>query len=182
VRTTIRFVLPLVQVVVAVVLTASNFLRPDTIGDPSWRALDIQFCDGLNAPAALMKFCLMKLSDKWLPGHYPFELSLRTIVYFVLVGLTWYAVGLEIGGNGQSVLTPKTGMRSVADVLAIIFGATLGVAGFLVRRQFGYVSTYSNLVALPYFIWGAAVAVFYGHDLYTSLGVAHEKPTDKKPA
>jgi len=174
-NTRTRLALPLVQVVVAAALTMNNLLRPDRLGSPSWTAPDRQFCDGLNAPAALVRFCLIKIADRWLPGHYPIEFVLETIVYLVLVWLVWYIVSIEIGGNGQSILTPKTGKRNETDVLAIIFGGALGLSGLLVRRQFGYVSTYSNLVALPYFFWGATVMLFYGHDIWTSFGKTQKK-------
>jgi hypothetical protein len=42
------------------------------------------------------------------------------------------------------------------------------VFGFL-ARQFGIVNLYSNLVAIPYFIWGAVIAMFYGSDLRKSF-------------
>jgi hypothetical protein len=124
-----------------------------------------------------VKFCLVKVADRWFPGHHSLQFVLETIVYFVLVAVLWYVVSVELGGRGQSVLASRTGMRSAADILAIILGAALGLVGFLVRRQFGYVSTYSTLVAVPYFIWGAAIAVFYGHDPWECLGTVEEEPT-----
>jgi hypothetical protein len=144
-------VLPLVQVAVAVALTTSNRLGPFSIADPTWTKPDRQFCDGLNAPAALIRFFLIRFADIWFPLYYPIEFVLETVVFFLLVGLLWYLVSIEIGGKGQSVLTPKTGIRRAADVLAIIFGAVLAVLGLFVRGQFGVVTAYSNLVAVPTF-------------------------------
>jgi hypothetical protein len=171
----IRLVLPLLQVALAVALTARNALRPDTLSNPSWTAPDRQFCDGLNAPCSLIRFCFTTIMNRWLPGHYRLESVLSAIVYFVLVWLVWYAVSIEIGGEGCSLLAPRTGIRSVADVAAMIFGAALVATGLLVRRQFGPVTTYSNLVAMPYFVWGATVAVFYAHDLRACLGTAQKE-------
>jgi hypothetical protein len=51
VRVDKRLVLPLAQVGIAIALTSSNFVRPDSISSPSWTAPDQQFCHGLNAPA-----------------------------------------------------------------------------------------------------------------------------------
>jgi hypothetical protein len=56
VRARIRFILPLVQVIIAIGLIVSNTLRPeppaDTIPSPRQRMLDIQYCWALNSPAA----------------------------------------------------------------------------------------------------------------------------------
>jgi hypothetical protein len=135
-----RFVLPLIQVVVAIVLTTSNFLRPDTIGRPSWTAPDTQFCDALNAPAALVRFFLLRIADRIFPRYYPVEFVLETIIYFALVGLLWYAVSVEIDAKGQSILAPATRARGTTDVLAMLFGIKLAVnrgssARCLRRRQ-----------------------------------------------
>jgi hypothetical protein len=163
-RINLRVVLPLIQVSGAVALTTSNLLRHNSIRNPSWIAPDAQFCDGLNAPATLIRFCIGKLADKWIFGYRPFELVLRTVVYFALVGILWYIVGIELGGKGLSVLTPKTGVRRAADFLAVGLGFAVVFIALLVRRQFGPVTTYSNLVSTPYFVWGAIIIGFYAHD------------------
>jgi hypothetical protein len=68
---------------------------------------------------------------------------------------------------GQSSLTPKTGIRRAADVLAMIFGGAVAIFSLLIRRhEFGYVTTYSTLVAAPYFFWAVVIVAFYGHDLW----------------
>jgi len=170
-----RFALPLFQVALAISLTASNFLRPNTIANPSWTAPDRQLCWALNAPVAFAMYGLERLADRLYPRSYSIELLLETIVFVVLVGLLWYGVSLEFGGKGQSILTPKTGARSAADVLAVIVGVLVVILGFMVRRQFGMITVYSDLVALPYFIWGAAITIFYGRDLRTSFGAARDK-------
>jgi hypothetical protein len=103
------------------------------------------------------------------------ELLLETIVFFVLVGVLWYGVSVELGGKGQSVLTPKTGIRSAADISAVIVGVLLIVFGVLVRGQFGGVTIYSDLVATPYIIWGIVVVMFYGHDFRVSVDGASNK-------
>ena len=164
-----RFILPPVQVAFAIGLTASNFLRPDLIGGPSWTAPDRQFCDALKGPATLVRFFLLRIAARIFPRYYPVEFVLETIIYFALVGLLWYAVSVEIDAKGQSILAPATGARGTTDVLAMLFGVVLMVLGFLVRRQFGLVNLYSNLVAIPYFIWGAVIAMFYGIDLRRSF-------------
>lgn len=164
-----RVALPLVQIAVAITLKINSRLRPLSAENPSWTAPDRQFCDALNAPAALVRIFLLRLSDAWLPASYQAEFLLETIVYFVLVGLLWYIVSIEIGGKGQSVLTPKTRARRMADGLVIFFGLMLGILGLLVRGQFGVVDTYSNLVAIPYYIWALVIVSFYGHDLWVSF-------------
>lgn len=174
-----RFVLPVVQIAVAVGLTTSNRLRPVSTENPTWTAPDKQFCNGLNAPATLIRVFLTGLTDKWLFGYYPIEFILETIIYFVLVGLLWYIVSIETAGKGRSVLATKIGCRRSVDILAIIFGIVLAVVGIFVRGQFGIVSAYSNLVAIPYYVWGIAVVVFYGHDLWASSSAAQEQSVGK---
>jgi|SRR5579859_951887 len=164
--------LPFVQTAVAIVLTTSNRLRPLSVQNPSWTAPDKQFCDGLNAPAALIRVLLLRLADSWFPAYYPIQFVTETIVYFFLVGLLWYLMSLELRGNGQSVLTSKTRVRKTVDGLIILFGIALCILGVLVRGQFGAVSTYSNFVAIPYYIWGLAMIGFYGHDLWASFSTA----------
>ena len=102
-------------------------------------------------------------------------LLLEKLLYLVLVGLLWYVVSIEIDGKGLSVLTPKTRMRRTADVLAVFFGVAVANTGLLIRRyEFGFVTTYSTLVATPYFIWAVTIVVFYGHDLWACLDKARK--------
>lgn len=158
-------VLPLVQVVLAVALMTSNFLRPFSMERPAWKLPDRQFCYGLNAPATLLAAVPARIADRWLREYYPLDLVVESVIYFLLIGLLWYGVAIEIGGNGRSVLAPITRMRTMSDTLAVIFGATLGVLGPLGTRQVGGTVTYERLVAAPYLIWAAIIIGFYGRDL-----------------
>jgi hypothetical protein len=188
-RGRMRLVLPLAQVAFAVALTTRDFLRPGTFERPSWTAPFRQFFLGLNAPAAQIKVYLTKLAWMWDPQYYPTMFILDTIVYVGLVGLVWYAVSIEIYGKGKSVLTPKTGMRRLADLLAVVFGAVLAVTGLQIhRRANGYLVSYPDyvghpdLVAVLFFIWGATLLAFYGHDLWVCFGTAQKQPTAKDHA
>jgi hypothetical protein len=167
-RPKVRVVLPIVQVLVAAALITSNFLRPDPMSNPSWRAPDWQFCAGLNAPATITRYWLEKITGLWQWGHARTDFVISTTLYFLLVWLLWYLVSIEIGGKGQSILTPKTRLRRVADVLAIVFGIAVGSSALPIRREFvGF--TYPHLMAMPYFIWGVVISVFYSHDLWVGV-------------
>jgi hypothetical protein len=170
-RFRLRVWLPLAQLAAAIALTGSNFLRRDRIENPSWTALDRQVCDGLNAPAALIRFCMLKVVHLRAPYLFWPDFILETVLYFGLIGLLWYFVAVEISERSReklSALTSKTGMRTASDVVLIAFGAGLAGFGQLVRHQFGGVpDTHSNLIAVPYFVWAIALIVFYGHDLWT---------------
>jgi len=168
-RIRMRIILPLVQMAIAVALTVSNYLRPISVVSPAWTAPDRQICDGLNAPAALIRIFLTRLVSTWISLPYRMQFWFETIVYILLVGLLWYTVGIEISDNGQSVLTRKTTVRRVTDVLAFIFGTVLAGLGIVVRGQFGVVTTYSNLIAIPYYLWGTAIAILCGRDLWVSF-------------
>ena len=185
-RDRMRLVLPLVQVVVATALTAQDFLRPGTFERPSWTAPFRQFFLGLNAPAALIKVYLTKLAWMWDLRYYPTMFILDTIVYVGLVGMVWCAVSIEIHGNGKSILTSKTGVRRLADLLAVVFGGVLVITGLLIHRRIsGYLVSYPDyvghpdLVAVLFFIWGAAVAVFYGHDLWACFSRPVKESAEK---
>jgi hypothetical protein len=163
-RPKIRIVLPLVQVLVAIGLITSNVLRPHPIRNPPFMAPDWQFCAGLNAPATLVRGWLVGITNGWLWGPFAFW----TAVYLLLVWLLWYLVSIEIGGKGFSILTPKTGIRRIADLFLIIVGAAVVLGGSVIRRQSGFLAPYNTLEAVPYFIWGATIVAFYGHDLWRS--------------
>jgi hypothetical protein len=124
---------------------------------------------------------LIEAADALLPRPYPIELIIERGLYFGLVWLLWYAVSIELAGDGQSVLTPKVGARRAADVLAVSFGAMLVFIGYLVRGQFGGADTYSSLIALPYLVWGAAILAFYGRDLWLCRKMQSTKQNDTLP-
>jgi len=166
-RRRIRIVLPLAQVVIAAALTASNRLRPESVSSPTFLKPDWQFCAGMNAPVSLIWDRLTRIEGEWFLEHLLMRVILETIVYLALVGLLWYIVSIEMGGKGESVLTRRTGMRCASDVLAVILGGAVIAMGLAIRRhEFGSVTAYSTLVAVPYFIWGATIVAFYGHDLW----------------
>ena len=163
-----RILLPLIQTALAIVLTISNHTRPFSVERPTWTAPDKQFCDGVNAPAALLRFLVVRVIDSLFPQYYSVEVVLETVIFLVLIGLLWYAVAIEFEGNGNSVLTPRMRMRRTADAAMMLFGTLLGVVGLIVRGQFGAITIYSNIVAIPYYLWALAIIGFYGHDLWAS--------------
>jgi hypothetical protein len=183
-RIRMRIALPLVQVAIAVPLTLSNYyFGSEPQGHEAHRKLDVQLGFALNAPAMVsrnfleaiaVQFCPEKYRTSPSTGCYPLPFAVETVVYFGLVGLLWYAVMLEAAGNGQSVLTTKTGMRPAADALAILFGAAVGVFGALISQQIGP-RVDSFLVGIIYIIWAIAIMVFYGRDLWLYLGIAREQ-------
>ena len=58
-RTSMRLVLPLAQVAVAIALKTHTYLAPDTWENPAGLGPDNQFCDALNAPATMIRQCLL---------------------------------------------------------------------------------------------------------------------------
>lgn len=168
-RFKLRVWLPVVQLAIAIVLITGNRLR-DRIEDPSWIKPDRQICDGLNAPASVVRFCLLRVADRELQSVAWIDFTLETIVYFALVWLLWYFVSIEVSGrNGKrpNALTRTTTMRAAIDVPLIVFGAALAVYGQLVRHQFGgRPDVYANLVSVPYFIWAIVLVTFYAYDLW----------------
>src|ERR1039458_1976830 len=92
--------LPMVQVILAICLITHNHFRAIHISHPSWEAPDIQLCDGLNAPAAEVRFWLLQGLHQYFPrDRVVVDIAMGTAVYFVLIALLWYLVSLEILGN-----------------------------------------------------------------------------------
>jgi hypothetical protein len=170
-RPKVRVVLPLVQVLVAIALITSYALRrPDRELNSLFRAPDWLLCSSLNAPATLARGCLIRITNGWSWGPPRISFAFWTTLYVMLVWLLWYLVSIEIGGKGQSILTPKTRMRRMADLFLIVVGAAVALGGLTIRRESGFAAPYSTLEAVPYFIWGVVISVFYGHDLWVSVG------------
>ena len=166
-RTKMRLAL-LAQLAIAIVLITSNRLREQWGSRPAFLAPGLQFCCALNAPATLIWVLVLRLKGNWYWAPQLMEEIFEKLTFVVLIGLLWYLVSIEIGGSGQSVLTSKTKIRSVADLLMMAFAGCVAALGFSIRsHEFGLsVSTYSTLVATPYFLWAIAIAAFYGHDLW----------------
>ena len=163
----LRLLLPLVQVAIAVILTVHNRLRPRYWESGASSAWDWQWCAALNAPATAVWACLLRFRGYWYQDHLLAGIVLENVVYFVLVGALWYAVSIEISGKGRSVLSANLMIRTVADLIGMIFGGVLAWGGSEVfRYRFGYVSAYTMSVVVPYFLWAAVIVAFYGHDLW----------------
>ena len=168
VRARIRFILPLVQVVIAAALITSNSVRPeppaDTIPSPKREMLDIQYCLALNSPAAMISAIQIEAIHDLLWTYYPLYPIVNLTFFFSLVCLLWYAVSIEIGGKGLSVLTPKTGVRRVADMLAIALGI-----GVVIYADIAPVGIYKKFVSPVHLLWALTIIGFYGHDLWASF-------------
>jgi hypothetical protein len=175
----LRILLPSIQIVVAVILLTSNYLRPDPPHNPASRAADLQFCDGLNAPAALAKYLLMRIVYREVLFPYsPWaELIVQTVVYLGLIGLLWYVVGLEIDRRtrgGPSRSTARTCVRPIADSLLIAFGITLAIVAVKFHAGAG---TYYGLFGILHLSWAVVIVAFYGHDLWIVLARRTRSPT-----
>jgi hypothetical protein len=93
VRSRLRVWLPIVQLAIAIALITSNRLQ-DRLESPSWIKPDRQICDGLNAPASLVRFCLLKVADREFQSIRWIDSILETVVYFALVWTLWYLVSI----------------------------------------------------------------------------------------
>jgi hypothetical protein len=159
-----RRLLPLLQVVLAAVLTIHNLAGSGSIENPSWPQPDRQFRDALNAPATLVRVCLLQVTSRAFPGG-TVELLMETVVNLLLIWLLWFFVALEMDGQGRSVLARKLRFGRVVDTGAVVFGIGLVGSAILAAVQFGSVNVFSILVATPYALWGGLVIVFYRRDL-----------------
>ena len=155
IRSRVRLVLPLVQVTVACALIAS-FVAPPHPED--FAKTEYQLYRALDAPA----FLLSEVPARIVHWVYRQEYFIvENVVRLCFVWLVWYAVSVEISGRGQSVLSPKTRVRRVADVLAVMFGSAVWLSG-------GY-NLHPPAIWILYPIWGVAIMGFYGRDLWISF-------------
>jgi hypothetical protein len=165
----IRFILPLVQVIIAAALIISNSVRPeppaDTIPSPKRGMLDIQYCLALNSPAAMIAAIQIEATHDLLWNYYPLYPIVNLTFFLSLVWLLWYAVSIEIGGKGLSVLTPKTGFRRVADTLAISLGIGVVIYADIAPAHI----LYKKFVSPVHLLWALTIIGFYGHDLWASF-------------
>jgi hypothetical protein len=172
VRFRLRIWLPLLQVLLAAALITSNLLRPDPVGNPSFKAADRQLCDALNAPVVLIRGVCLRLAEREFPHLYSelYEgwtgVIIENIIYIVLVGVLWYLVSIEIGWQKEgkpSAIAEKTGIPIITDLLLICFGISLGMVSITSHAGFG---TWYGVFAIPYFIWTVVIVVFYMRDLW----------------
>lgn len=56
----LRFMLPIVQLAIAIALTMHSFQRQDTFEDPAWVRPDIQLRDALNLPTVAIRYFLLR--------------------------------------------------------------------------------------------------------------------------
>jgi len=174
-RHKLRVAIPLVQVAIAIALTTPSYLRSPSIDHPAKRNLGLQWGVALNAPAEVSRYFLQRLAMQFCPERYrgnftecpPLNVIFETVVYFALVWVLWCGVLLELSGGGQSVLSPRTRMRTAADLFAILFGGLVAFFGVVISDQLG--PRYAAPVGITYLIWAIAIIVFYSHDLWVHL-------------
>lgn len=176
----LRVWLPLGQVMVAIALATSNYLRPDPLSSPSWRAPDWQICGGLNAPATLIMIFVRNGVYKIFLNDAMLASVVEGAVYLALIALLWYFVAVEISsGNHErlSTLAPKMVTRTVGDVLLICFGLAIGVAGVLIGHEptGTHERMYWASISVFYFVWAFVLIVFYGRDLW--IFISSSRPT-----
>jgi hypothetical protein len=132
--------------------------------------LDKTFCDALNAPAALLRLWIRLLWNHFFfqGEYYAVEFFIDTVVFLGLVALLWYAVALEMEGNGRSVILPRDWMRIPADIAAVV----LAPAVIVVLSRIGpHIDSRPLTIVVTglYFGWVIVIGVFYGRDLYLYL-------------
>ena len=172
----------------AIALKARNLLLPSSFDDPLYLKPDYQLCNALNAPVTVAVRALVPIAARleclvmvparlraeineqtvscWGYLSYPVSLAIDTVVYFGLVWLLWYATIIEFGGGGRSALAPKGWMRVAADGFAVIFGLMVVAYGLAAPAEH-YNGIYWNTVAVPYYLWGLLLVIFYGRDLWS---------------
>ena len=167
---TTRRVVPVIQVALASGCIARNLLRADTLEDPAWTHLEMQYCWALNAPATAMAY-LQREAMHPLLKNYPASALIDQGVFLLLVWLLWHVVCVELGGQGRSVLSARTGFRRLADCL----GIAIGISSFIVvvssdraAAQIIY-TPYQIEMGSLFFVWALVIVAFYGHDLWRNF-------------
>jgi hypothetical protein len=168
VRNLTRVLLPSAQVALAVALIISNARRPNKFSDPAFRRPDWQFCLAINAPVLIVVQRSMHFVNSRLQPDFPLNFAIDWAVRLPLIWILWYGVAIEIHGRGRSVLASKTRVPILVDALAIAYAVVVLALGANAVRYLA--PTYARLLAAPYLTWAIAIAGFYGHDLWASIG------------
>lgn len=168
----------------AIAVTMTIFRRPESETYVYMNNFGLQLGFALNGPATALRYILERFAMQFCPatyegnpwtGCYPLAPIFETIVYFTLVWLLWYAVALEAGGRGQSILTPRTGRRVLADALLVLFGAAVAVFGTLSANPV-HLPVRSTFVGVTYLLWALAIVIFYSHDLWLHIRKLQKDP------
>jgi len=144
----------------------SSAPKGDTLGGSGRDEIQLQLCWALDSPAAVLAHFQREMTREFVMAYPRIGIVFNDIVVVCLVWLLWYAVGTETRGKGLSVLTPKTGIRRTADIVAILFGASLVPYADSIVGGGGY---YTILLSCTHILWTVAIILFYGHDLWASF-------------
>lgn len=122
---------------------------------------------GMNAPAYFVAYQLAIIV--WANRVAWFAVSY--LLYFVLVGVLWYAVAVEASGTSGSTIMSfirRKVLRRISDALLIAFGLFLALLGFmnLVFAHGGETSPELIPMKVGYLLWGFAIAGFYARDFW----------------
>ena len=157
--TTVKVLLPVAQIVVAVILvTLGSKQVPTVVQDsPPFVAPATKLCESINTPATLLVGGLMILAHS---SHLEQSLSQTPIPHTVFwggVALLWFIVGLE----GELLLKKRSSARH--RLVAACMAITLAVATAL----FGVTAWQQGEVALTigFATWSSVLILFYGTDL-----------------
>jgi hypothetical protein len=146
-----RLIVPLIQVSLAGGLIVGFRTPPRHDFDK----IEWQLCWALNAPA----FILAEIPIRIYRTVFQVEnLIFETSAQLCFIWLVWYAVALESGGRGRSVLSARTRVPALMDVPAMILGVMVGLCTTSIAQ-----------LRMLYPIWTIAIVGFYGHDLWMSL-------------
>jgi hypothetical protein len=177
-----RFVLPAINLLVAVLLLVADRMVPKTPGITAG-SIAFQLCNLINVPANLSRNLIM------LPVHHVIRLLcspsrielcdwieylLRVGLFLVGVGLTWYLVGIHLEEGGPEERPSRRTYRSsriALDIVLISIGALIALVGI---GEFIQTSRYSltnaTLMLLPYSVWFLAIIFVYSRDLIRVFG------------
>jgi hypothetical protein len=173
VRLKLRYVLPLVQMALAVALLwQSNlwFKEAVRLSDIPGPSPAFELCRSINAPIALFQALWFRYASS----------SADNIVFVLAVGALWYWVGVnfESWRRYRAVLViRRKSLRLAIDLVLFAMGVLLAIVFMSEMRKvlpyFDPRSLWSLAIFGPYVLWSLVLMFFFGRDFI--IGVREGK-------
>lgn len=173
-RTRLRIILPVVNLMLAIVLLYWG--RSNNYAD----LRGVLLCQWINTPATIAHKLLMSLWNNIVIVNLSsstltrFEQQLgmfATLTYLVVIVATWYIVGLELSkteANKRALVPLSRKGRVVVDGLIILVGIVLMLVEFENWRH-DYLSLWILLRATLHLAWALLFIFAYGRDFVRGL-------------
>jgi hypothetical protein len=168
-----RFILPAVNVALAVILLGIGYIPPIVYSTP--RSWELAF--SINAPANLFRNLVWFEWSKHISPHCSVanseacikaERGIETAAFLLCTVFVWYVVGLEVEASRcgtRAMARFVTPARVLLDLIFFSAGALFLFLSATDWRSLHILNYWTALNFLLYAIWALVLAIAYGRDL-----------------